>query len=84
VRLAIIGRDRSLPIRELEARVRIGIERWRRRWAELDQDARRRRGTHVKRGQLTVEEVADRFVVGHLEEHLDQLAEAAGGGSTAR
>ena len=84
VRLAIIERDRSLPIRELSARVQAGIERWRRRWAELDEGARQRSGSHVTLGAMTVTDVADRFVVGHLEEHLDQLAEAAGGGSTAR
>ena len=83
VRLAIIGRDRTLPIRELSARVQAEIERWRRRWAELDDDARRRPGAHVTIGAMTVADVANRFVVGHLEEHLDQLAEAAGSGSAA-
>jgi len=37
----------------------------------------------VTRGDLTIEALVDRFVTGHLEEHLDQLAEAGGGGSTA-
>jgi hypothetical protein len=82
VRLAIIARDRTLPIRELVARVEIGVDRWRRRWAELDSAARQRIGTHVTRGELTIGALADRFVAGHLEEHLDQLAEAAGSGST--
>ena len=83
VRLAIIGRDRTLPIRELCARVDAGIERWRRRWAELDEAARRRTGSHVTRGELTVTDSANRFVVDHLDEHLDQLAEATDRGSTA-
>ena len=73
VRLAIIGRDRTLPVRELLARVRNGIDRWRQRWADLDQAARRRSGTHVTLGTLTVEDVASRFVAGHVEDHLDQL-----------
>jgi hypothetical protein len=83
VRLAIIERDRTLPIRELCARVEAGIERWRRRWAELDETARRRMGSHVTRGELSVTELVDRFVADHLDEHLDQLAEATGRGSTA-
>jgi hypothetical protein len=83
LRAAIIGRDRNLPIRELVERIETGIGRWRRRWAALDQGARQRAGVHVTRGEVTVEGIADRFVVGHLEEHLDQLVEAAGGGSTA-
>ena len=73
VRLAIIARDRTLPIRELLARVRNGMDRWRLRWAELDHDARQRRGTHVTLGEMTVEDIATRFVAGHVEDHLDQL-----------
>jgi hypothetical protein len=84
VRLGIIERDRRLPSRELCARVQAGIERWRRRWVELDDGARQRPGSHVTLGTFTVADIADRFVVGHLEDHLDQLAEATGGGSTAR
>jgi hypothetical protein len=79
VRIAIIGRDRTLPLRELVARVQVGIERWRRRWAELDQASRQREGTHASLGILTVMDVATRFTVGHLEDHLDQLAAALGG-----
>jgi hypothetical protein len=82
-RLATIGRDRTLPLRELIARVQAGIEHWRQRWSELDAASRGRSGVHVALGALTVEDVATRFVVGHLEDHLDQLAEAAGGDPTA-
>ena len=74
IRLAIIERDRTLPIRELLARVQNGIDRWRRRWAELDAPARERHGTHVTLGELTVADIATRFTIGHLEDHLDQLA----------
>jgi hypothetical protein len=74
IRLAIIERDRTLPIRELLARVQNGIDRWRRRWAELDAPARGRQGTHVTLGELTVADIATRFTAGHLEDHLDQLA----------
>lgn len=73
VRLAIIGRDRALPIRELLARVRNGMDRWRQRWTDLDETARRRRGSHVTLGKMTVEDLAGRFVAGHIEDHLDQL-----------
>jgi len=74
VRLALIGRDRTLPMRELLARVHNGIDRWRRRWAELDAASRARRGTHTTLGELSVADIATRFTVGHLEDHLDQLA----------
>jgi hypothetical protein len=78
IRLAIIERDRTLPIRELVARVQAGIERWRRRWSELDASSRVRAGTHVSVGVVTVTDVATRFAVGHLEDHLDQLEGAIG------
>ena len=73
VRLAIIERDRSLPVRELLARVVNGIERWRRRWAELDALERDRTGLHPTLGELSVSDIAGRFVAAHLEDHLDQL-----------
>jgi hypothetical protein len=84
VRLAIIERDRSIPVRELDARVHTDIERWRSRWAELDDGSRARFGVHPTLGPLTVETAVERFVVGHLEGHLDQLGAAMGGGSPAR
>lgn len=76
LRVAIIERDRTLPIRELVARVQAGIERWRGRWAELDDPSHRRTGTHPKLGVMTVTDIANRMAAGHLEEHLDQLAAA--------
>jgi hypothetical protein len=79
IRLAIIERDRTLPIRELVARVHAGIERWRGRWPELDAASRERTGTHVSLGVVTVKDVASRFAIGHLEDHLDQLEGAIGG-----
>jgi hypothetical protein len=81
VRLAIIERDRTLPIRELVARVQAGIERWLRRWPELDAASRERTGTHVTLGVVTVTDVATRFAVGHLEDHLDQLEAAIAAGA---
>jgi hypothetical protein len=78
-RLGIIERDRSLPTSELVARVQAGIDGWRRRWAELDEAGRQQTGVHITLGTFTIADMADRFAVGHLEGHLDQLAEAVGG-----
>lgn len=77
VRLAIIERDRTLPLRELVARVAIGIDRWSARWPELDEAQRQRSGLHPTLGNVTVTQVATRFVAKHLEDHLDQLAAVA-------
>lgn len=76
VRLALIERDRTLPVRELVERVHVGVARWRHRWASLSADERLRPGRHVTLGEITVTDVVHRFVVGHLEEHLDQLSAA--------
>ena len=35
------------------------------------------RGRHERRGEMTVAEILDRFVVSHLEEHADQLEKLA-------
>jgi hypothetical protein len=75
VRVAVIARDRTLPIRELLARIFVGIDRWRGRWAELSESERTRTGLHPIQGELTVTDIATRFVVEHAEGHLDQLAE---------
>ena len=82
LRLAIIERDRTLPIRELIARTQNGIDRWRGRWRELDVAARGRTGLHATLGSLQVSEIATRFVAHHLEEHLDQLEAALADGET--
>ena len=82
LRLAVIERDRTLPVPELVARTQVGVERWRQRWRELDQELRTRAGNHVALGELTVTDIATRFATSHLEGHLDQLAAALGGDST--
>jgi hypothetical protein len=76
VRLAVIERDRTLPIRELLSRIDAGIDRWRRRWAELDDDERERPGLHQTLGAMSAADIASKFVAGHLEDHLTQLEDS--------
>jgi hypothetical protein len=76
VRIGIIGRDRTLPPRELDARIDAGVERFARRLRSLVPAEAARRGLHPTLGEMTVAAVAERFVVGHLEEHVRQLSEA--------
>jgi hypothetical protein len=73
LRLGVIGRDRTLPLRELWARLDAGVERYLRRLPELDDAAAARRGLHQTAGELTVEAILERFVVAHLEDHVRQL-----------
>ena len=74
VRLAIIGRDRTLP--DPRAAWPASGTGWTagdgagRSWTRPPASAS---GTHVTLGELTVEDLATRFVAGHVEDHLDQL-----------
>lgn len=74
VRLAIIGRDRTVPVRELFARIAADADRVGRRLLELDPEAASRRGVHPRLGELTIAAIADRFIVGHVADHAEQLA----------
>ena len=76
VRLALIERDRTLPIRELFARIEESAERTARRLGELDAEDLARRGEHPRLGPMDVAQLVDRFICGHLEEHVVQLLEA--------
>ncbi|MDH6124061.1 DinB family protein [Kitasatospora sp. GP82] len=40
----------------------------------LPDEAWDRRGVHAVHGVMTVEEIVDEFLVGHLEEHVEQIA----------
>lgn len=72
-RLAVLTRDRSLPPRELYDRTVSDLERLARRWATLTPTDLARRGLHPRVGEMTVSAIADRFIVGHLAEHVVQL-----------
>ena len=75
LRIAIIGRDRTLPPTELFARTENGVERWVERVSGLSAAEMARRGLHQTRGEMTIEEIVERQVIGHLEEHARQLDE---------
>jgi DinB family protein len=74
LRLLVLERDRSLPPRELFDRIAMGSDRVGRRLESLTPRDTERRGVHPARGEMTVEALADRFIVSHLEEHAEQLA----------
>lgn len=75
VRIAIIGRDRTVPLRDLFDRVEADVERYERRLSAMTLDDLARRGLHPARGEMPLEDVLERFVVGHLEDHVVQLRE---------
>jgi hypothetical protein len=77
IRLLVLERDRSLPPRELFARIAEGSARAARRFAQLTREEAARRGLHPRLGEMTVEAIAERFLVSHLEEHAEQLDSVA-------
>ena len=75
LRIAIIGRDRTVPLRELFDRVEADLARYERRLAELGAADLARLGLHPARGSMSVQAVLDLIVVDHLDEHCAQLGE---------
>jgi hypothetical protein len=75
LRLGVIGRDRSLPLRELFGRIDADAARVAKRLRELSESDASRVGLHAARGEMTVREMLEPFLVGHTEGHLTQLRE---------
>jgi hypothetical protein len=73
IRLGTIERDRTLPLRVLFGRIDAGIGAWTTRLGTLSAEERARVGLHPKLGELPVDDIAERFVVGHAEDHIAQL-----------
>jgi DinB superfamily len=76
LRIGVIERDRTLPARELFDRIDATVARFERRLPQLSEAQARRRGIHPTRGEMTLPEMLERFVLGHLEDHAAQLEEA--------
>lgn len=74
LRIGVIERDRTLPLRELYGRLESDAERLTRRLGELSVRDAARTGLHPTLGVFTVKQAAERFVAAHLEEHGAQLA----------
>jgi hypothetical protein len=79
VRLAIIGRDRTIPVRELLARIQVDASRVAARLREIDAGGDGvRTGLHPRIGAMQLPDVAQRFLAAHAGEHVKQLREILG------
>lgn len=78
-RIAAIERERRTAPLDMMARVRATAEGVRVFASELEPDEWQARGLHQTRGEMTVEQILQRFIVHHLEEHADQLEKLAAG-----
>ena len=74
LRIMTVDRDRTLPVAEMYVRLDHSIERLVRRLLELDDRQCARHGLHRTRGDMTVRQVVEEMLAGHLEEHCDQMA----------
>jgi hypothetical protein len=76
VRQLTVDRDRTLPASELYVRLDHSLERILRRLLEIDERQAARRGLHKQRGEMTVRQIVDVMLAGHIEEHARQIAAA--------
>ena len=75
LRVEVIGRDRTFPARELIDRIDVDGARVARRLRALNEAQAATVGRHVTRGDMSVADMAERFLVTHVEGHVEQLKE---------
>jgi hypothetical protein len=75
IRVGLIGRDRTVPLRELLARLESDGARVAARMRRLSDAEAGRLGTNPARGEYTVAGLLERFVTSHVEGHVAQLRE---------
>jgi hypothetical protein len=73
LRIGIIGRDRRLPLHELLARLGTDSRRVAARMRQLTEAESERLGKRESGESISTAEIFERFVVGHIEGHVDQL-----------
>ena len=73
LRIGHIERDRTLPLHVLFERIDGGLHGWMRRLGSLTEDERARLGQHQRLGEMPAGDILERFVLGHAEDHVDQL-----------
>lgn len=73
LRIALIERDRHVPSHELLGRIDTSLDRLAGRIARLDLIDGDRRAVHRTRGERSVADFIDLFLVSHVEEHIRQL-----------
>ncbi len=77
-RRAAIERDRGLSTDVLLGRITGQIAELGQTLAALPDEAWQAHGLHSRLGEMAIPQIVERFLVGHLEEHADQLDRLAG------
>jgi hypothetical protein len=73
VRIERIGRDRMLPAAELFDHIDAAGHTVLARLRTLSSEELGRRGVHPRLGEMTIQALVERFIVGHVEDHVEQL-----------
>jgi hypothetical protein len=73
MRVGILERDRTLPLRELFARIDADLRRWEARVPTVTAEEANARGLHPRDGEVPATWIRDRYVIRHLDEHIAQL-----------
>jgi hypothetical protein len=73
VRIGILARDRTLPLRVLFGRIDTGLRDWAERLPGLSDADQARIGLHPRLGEMPAAAILERFVIGHAEDHIGQL-----------
>lgn len=72
-RIAAIEMGRHEPVGELHDRVEAAVAELRRQLERLTSAEWNAVGRHPTIGEMDIEAIVERFVIGHLEEHAEQL-----------
>ena len=73
LRIGLIERDRTLPLRVLFDRIDGGLHGWMHRLGSLSEDEMAHLGQHPRLGEMPAGSIMERFVIGHAEDHVAQL-----------
>lgn len=79
-RIGAIETSRHEPPQQQMDRLRVALDALRAMVGGLPADAWQRTGLHSRLGEMSLPRVLERFVVGHLEEHAEQLERLANAG----
>jgi hypothetical protein len=75
LRLGVIERDRTLPLRVLFGRIDAGLAAWAERIPGMSEAEQARVGVHSRLGEMPAGAIIERFITGHAEDHIAQLTE---------
>lgn len=79
LRIGVIARDRTLPLRELYARVESLVNRAIARLGEMTDADLDRQGNRQGRGLVTIGQIMNDSMAGHLVEHVRQIDDLLAG-----